>query len=91
MKISFKLGLWFFVCTVIIEMISMLYLHSNIINSRVSQELQSLQARGNNHRDVLEISSDPSTLHHIGLMETNTDTEVVITDLKGKIVLASGQ
>lgn len=90
MKISFKLGLWFFVCTVIIEMISMLYLHSNIINSRVSQELQSLQARGNNHRDVLEISSDPSTLHHIGLMETNTDTEVVITDLKGKIVLASG-
>ena len=90
MKISLKLGLWFFICTVIIEMISMLYLHSNIIHSRVNQELQSLQARGNNHRDVLEISSDPSTVHHIGLMETNTGTEVVITDLNKKIILASG-
>ncbi len=90
MKISLKLGLWFFICTFLVEMISMLYLHSHVIQSRVSQELRSLQARGNNHRDVLEISSDPSTLHHIGLMETNTDTEVVITDLKGKIILASG-
>ncbi|WP_371261533.1 ATP-binding protein [Bacillus sp. MUM 116] len=90
MKVSLKLGLWFFICTVIIEMISMFYLHSNIIHSRVNQELQSLQARGNNHRDVLEISSDLSTLHHIGLMESNTDTEVVITNLKGKIILASG-
>lgn len=90
MKISFKLGLWFFICTVLTETISMIYLHDHVIHSRVSQELQSLQARGNNHRDVLAMSSDPSTLHHIGLMEMNTNTKVVITDLKGKVTLSSG-
>ncbi|WP_155889915.1 hypothetical protein [Peribacillus kribbensis] len=50
---------------VIIEAPSMIYLHSHVIHSRVSQELQSLKARGNSHRDVLEISFDSSTLHHI--------------------------
>lgn len=91
MKISLKLGLWFFVCIVLIETISMLYLHNHVIHSRVSQELQSLKARGNSHRDVLEISYDDSTLHHIGLMESHTVTEVVITNTKGKIILSSSK
>ncbi|WP_205603496.1 sensor histidine kinase [Heyndrickxia shackletonii] len=91
MKISLKLGIWFFVCIVLIEFISMLYLHDHVIHSRVSQELQSLQARGNSHRDVLEISYDTGTLHHIGLMESHTDTEVVITNTKGKIILSSSK
>lgn len=90
MKISLKLGLWFFICMVLIEAISMMFLHSSIIHSRVEQELHSLQSRGNSHRDVLELSSDPSTLHHIGLMESKTDTIVVITSREGKILLASG-
>ena len=62
MKISFKLGLWFFVCILIIETTSMVYLHRHVIHSREMQELNSLKERGNSHRDVLEISSDPSTL-----------------------------
>jgi two-component system sensor histidine kinase ArlS len=91
MKISIKLGLWFFFCILLIEVFSMDFLHSNLVHSQVHQELNSLQARGNSHRDVLEISSDPSTLHHIGLMESHTDTEVVITNTKGKILLSSSK
>lgn len=91
MKISIKLGLWFFCCILFIEIFSMTYLHSNLVHSQVHQELQSLQARGNNHRDVLEINSDPATLHHIGLMESHTDTVVVITDKKGEVLLSSNK
>jgi two-component system, OmpR family, sensor histidine kinase ArlS len=90
MKISLRLGLWFFVCILIIETTSMVYLHRHVIHSRAMQELNSLKERGNSHRDVLEISSDPSTLHHIALMESKTDTEVVIKDYNGKILLSSG-
>lgn len=90
MKISLKFGLWFFVCILIIETSSMLYLHRHVIESRAMQELNSLKDRGNSHRDVLEMSSDPSTLHHIALMELKTDTEVVIKNSDGKIVETSG-
>lgn len=90
MKISLKLGLWFFVCLLIIETSSMGYLHRHVIKSRAMQELNSLKERGNSHRDVLEISSDPSTLDHIALMESKTDTEVVIKDASGEIIVASG-
>ncbi|RFU67539.1 sensor histidine kinase [Peribacillus saganii] len=84
-----KLGLWIFACILLIESISMIFLHNNVVHSRIQQELESLKARGNSHRDVLEISTDPDTLHHIGLMESHTDTDVVITDSAGKILLTS--
>jgi two-component system sensor histidine kinase ArlS len=89
MKISIKFGLWFFFCIVLIEISSMLYLHNNVVQSQVNQELHALKARGNSHRDIIEISSDPSTLHHIGLMESHTDTDVVITTTNGEIILSS--
>ncbi|MBI0579801.1 HAMP domain-containing protein [Neobacillus cucumis] len=90
MKISLKLGIWFFVCILIIETSSMFYLHRHIIHSRAMQELNSLKERGNSHRDVLEFSMDPSTLHHIALMESKTDTEVVIKNNNGRIIESSG-
>ncbi|WHY98521.1 HAMP domain-containing sensor histidine kinase [Peribacillus simplex] len=67
----------------------MVYLHNKVINSRVNQELESLKARGNSHRDVLEITYSGSTLQHIGLMESHTDTDVVITDIRGDILISS--
>ncbi|WMX56660.1 HAMP domain-containing sensor histidine kinase [Peribacillus sp. R9-11] len=67
----------------------MIYLHNKVVHSRINQELESLKSRGNSHRDVLEISYDNSTLHHIGLMESHTDTDVVITNTKGDILLSS--
>ncbi|MBM7653657.1 sensor histidine kinase [Neobacillus cucumis] len=89
MKISIKLGLWFFVCIVFIEAFSMIFLHNKLVHSQVHQELSALQARGNSHRAVLEINSEPATLHHIALMESQTDTEVVITNNKGVILTSS--
>ncbi|WP_286184455.1 HAMP domain-containing sensor histidine kinase [Bacillus sp. SD075] len=89
MKISFKLGLSIFICILIMETISMIYLHNKVIHSRINQELESLKARGNSHRDVLEITYSDSTLQHIGLMESHTDTDVVITDTKGDILISS--
>ncbi|WHY57612.1 HAMP domain-containing sensor histidine kinase [Peribacillus simplex] len=67
----------------------MVYLHNKVIHSRVNQELESLKARGNSHRDVLEITYSGSTLQHIGLMESHTDTDVVITDTRGDILISS--
>lgn len=89
MKIPIKLGLWFFICIFIIEASSMFFLHRNVVHSLVNEELDALKSRGNSHRDVLEISYDETTLHHIQIMETETDTEVVITDDAGKIKISS--
>ncbi|MFE4814265.1 ATP-binding protein [Peribacillus simplex] len=89
LKISFKLGLSIFVCIFLIETVSMVYLHNKVIHSRVNQELDSLKARGNSHRDVLEITYSGSTLQHIGLMESHNDTDVLITDTRGDILISS--
>ncbi|MBT2664431.1 HAMP domain-containing histidine kinase [Bacillus sp. ISL-4] len=89
LKISFKLGQSIFVCIFLIETLSMVYLHNKVIHSRVNQELDSLKARGNSHRDVLEITYSGSTLQHIGLMESHNDTDVVITDTRGDILISS--
>ncbi|WP_318566150.1 HAMP domain-containing sensor histidine kinase [Peribacillus simplex] len=91
MKISFKLGLSIFVCIFLMETVSMIYLHNKVIHSRINQELESLKARGNSHRDVLEITYSDSTLQHIGLMEYHTDTDVVITNTRGDILISSAK
>lgn len=69
----------------------MTFLHKNVIHSLITEELETLKARGNSHRDVLENSFNPSTLQHIVLMELHTDTEVVITDKNGEVLLSSKQ
>lgn len=89
MKISLKLSLWIFICILLIETVSMTFLHKNVVHSRIDQELQSLKARGNSHRDVLEKSFDAITLDHIGLMESQTDTDVVVTNSDGEVLLTS--
>ncbi|WP_419159606.1 sensor histidine kinase [Rossellomorea sp. BNER] len=67
----------------------MIYLHDNIVDTRVTEEFQSLLSRGNSHRDVLEDTYSEGTLHHIALMESKTDTEVVITNTKKEIIASS--
>ncbi|MED3761168.1 HAMP domain-containing sensor histidine kinase [Peribacillus frigoritolerans] len=91
LKISFKLGLSIFICIFLMETVSMIYLHNKVIHSRINQELESLKARGNSHRDVLEITYSDSTLKHIGLMEYHTDTDVVITNTRGDILISSAK
>lgn len=89
MKISIKLGLCFSVCILLIEIVSMTFLHRNLVHSRVHQEFELLQSTGNSQRDILEINFDSHTLSHIRLLGAHSDTEVVVTDTQGEIILTS--
>jgi two-component system, OmpR family, sensor histidine kinase ArlS len=89
MKISIKLGLWISLCILLIEIVSMTFLHRNLVHSRVHQEFELLQATGNSQRDILEINSDSHTLSHISLLGAHSDTQVIVTNTKGDIILTS--
>ncbi|HAQ08229.1 MAG TPA: two-component sensor histidine kinase [Bacillus bacterium] len=88
-RISLKIGTFFFITILLVEGILFYYLHSSIIHSRIDEELSSLQTRGNNHRDILETSYLEDTIHHIVSMESRTDTQVLIMDKYGDIVVSS--
>jgi signal transduction histidine kinase len=88
-KISFKLGLLFFVFVLGVETVLFTSLYVTLVNSRINEEFEQLLARGNNHRDVLEKNYDPSTLEHVTMMESEAETDVVITDDKGNILYFS--
>src|SRR5690625_7931638 len=51
--------------------------------------MNSLLARGNTHRDVLEKHFNQPTLEHVGIMESASEFIVVITDEKGDIIISS--
>jgi two-component system sensor histidine kinase ArlS len=87
--ISIKIGLLFFAAIFLLETISMYFLHNNIIHSRVHEELSALQTRGNNHREILEASFYEETMQHIALMESRTDTQVILTNSKGTVIMSS--
>lgn len=88
-KISTKLALYFTIAVLVMEGLLMLYLHDNIIDTRIEEEFESILSRGNSHRDVLEDSYSETTLHHIALMESKTETEVVITDKNHNVIIGS--
>ncbi|MGR3765809.1 ATP-binding protein [Rossellomorea sp. NS-SX7] len=88
-KISTKLALYFTIVVLIMELLLMFYLHEKIVNNRIEEELQSIQLRGNSHRDVLEDNYSADTLHHIALMESKTETEVLITDQDHRKIISS--
>lgn len=90
-KISTKLALYFTIAVLVMEGLLMLYLHDNIIDTRIDEEFQSILSRGNSHRDVLEDRFSDTTLHHIALMESKTETEVVITDQNHNVIIGSSE
>lgn len=65
------------------------FLHKGIVESTVEEELNALQARGNSHRAILEKHFDDETIGHVILMESESTTDVVITDNKGEVLDAS--
>ncbi len=65
------------------------FLHNALVNSRIEEELSSLQARGNSHRDILAKHFDVNTISHVALMESEAITDVVITDNFGTILGSS--
>lgn len=88
-KLSFKIGLLFFVFILIIESILFFVLYINLANDRIDEVMNSLLARGNTHRDVLEDHYDASTLEHVGTMESASEFIVIITDQKGNVIISS--
>jgi signal transduction histidine kinase len=90
-KLSVKLGIIFFLIITGLESFMFFFLHSSIVNSRVEEELSELQARGNSHRAVLEVNFDANTVNHIALMESEGDTDVVITDINFNIIGSSSK
>lgn len=87
--ISIKLGFYFLVCVTLIELILFFLLYVSLVNTRVDEEVSSLLARGNSHRDVLEKYFDPQTITHVALMESEAETKVVITANDGTILAKS--
>lgn len=65
------------------------FLHKGIVETRVEQELNALQARGNSHRAILEKHFDNETIDHVVLMESESNTDVIITDHTGNILDSS--
>ncbi|MEY2363072.1 ATP-binding protein [Lysinibacillus capsici] len=88
-KLSLKLGIIFFITLFCIETFMMFFLHVSLTNSRVEEELERLQARGNSHRTILEQNFNNETLAHVVLMESEASTDVVVTDHFGTILASS--
>ncbi len=88
-KLSFKIGLLFFVFILVIESFLFFILYINLANDRIDEVMDSLLARGNTHSDVLEDHFDQSTLDHVVIMESESEFSVVITDETGKIITSS--
>lgn len=88
-KLSFKIGLLFFVFILIIESFLFFILYTNLANDRIEEVMDNLLARGNTHSAVLEDNFETPTLEHVGLMESASDYVVIITDATGNILINS--
>ena len=65
------------------------FLHNGIVESRVNEELLTLQSRGNSHKAILEKQFDDEMIDHVVLMESESNTDVVITNEMGTILDSS--
>lgn len=90
-KLSIKIGTMFFLIIFGLETFMFFFLHSAIVDSRVEEELSALQARGNSHRAILEKHFNAETIAHVTLMESEANTDVVITNSFGKVLDSSDQ
>lgn len=90
-RLSFKLGLLFFIVIIGIEAVLFSSLYLSMVNDRIDEELNQLLARGNSHRDVLEKNDNRTTVEHVVMMESEAETDVVITDEKQNILSYSNE
>ncbi|TFB25015.1 HAMP domain-containing histidine kinase [Filobacillus milosensis] len=88
-KLSFKIGMLFFVFIVLVEVLLFFVLYTNLANNQVDEVMDNLLARGNTHRDVLEDNYSRSTMDHVRIMEAASDFVVVITDTQGQVLVKS--
>lgn len=88
-KLSFKIGLLFFVIILIIELSLFFILYRSLVNDQAKEVMDSLLARGNSHRAVLEENFDFTTMEHVALMESASDFIVIVTNETGKEIISS--
>ena len=90
-KLSIRLGLLFFIFTLLIGTMLFFFLYQGIISERIQSETGNLLARGTTHRNVLEKNFQETTIEHVALMETEAATDVVITDENNKVIKSSNE
>lgn len=90
-KLATKLGLLFLTSILLLEGILFVVLYFGFLNERIMAETDALLARGNSHRDVLEKHFDADTREHVALMESEAETQVVITDKENNILVHSNE
>src|SRR5699024_10917474 len=88
-KLSLKIGLLFCVFMLIIEVFVCFILYTNIANERIDEVMDSLLACANTRSAVLENNFGSSTLEHLGIMESESEFAVSITDARGNISINS--
>ncbi|NNV07204.1 ATP-binding protein [Geobacillus sp. C56-T2] len=88
-KLSWKLGMLFFAFVLAVELVLFVSLYATLVHARIEEEFAQLLARGNSHRNVLEKNYDHTTVEHVVMMESEAETDVVITDARRHIVSAS--
>ncbi|WP_432359805.1 ATP-binding protein [Sporosarcina sp. UB5] len=90
-KISKKLAAYFIISFLVLETMLMMYLHQNIVHTRIDEEYFRLLATGSNHRNVLIDHYSDETLTHIVLMEAEGDRGVIITGKEGDVIRSSDE
>jgi signal transduction histidine kinase len=90
-KLSFKIGLLFLVFMLIIQATLFFTLYIHVVQSQVEEELSALLARGNSHRAMLEKHYNEVAVDHVALMESEAETDVVITDEIGRVIAYSNE
>ncbi|MBF0706681.1 HAMP domain-containing histidine kinase (plasmid) [Alkalihalobacillus hwajinpoensis] len=90
-KLATKLGVLFLTSIMLLEGILFVVLYFGFLNERVMVETDALIARGNSHRDVLEKHFDRSTREHVALMESEAETQVVLTDAVNNVLSHSNE
>ena len=88
-KLSIKLATVFFLVVLILQSILMIYLHEQIMGTKIQEEVNRLQEVGERHRAVLEDQYSTPTMEHIVLMEEGTEHEVIILSETGQILHAT--
>ncbi|WP_035399400.1 HAMP domain-containing sensor histidine kinase [Exiguobacterium sp. OS-77] len=88
-KLSFKITLFYFLGILVIFILSSAVVYNILEHQQVESELESLQERGNSHRDVLSNNFDQQTINHVVLMEEKAMTDVIIVGKNNQIIESS--
>lgn len=88
-KLSFKIGLLFFISILLIEALLFYTLYVTLVDDRVDEVMDNLLARGETHSAVLAESFQEETMNHVSMMEGASSFSVIVTDETGSVLIHS--